>query len=65
MEVEATENKYQNMKKVYNSRYYQKHREQLLTKIKEKKTCDVCGKCVSMSNMNRHKKGGNCNKIET
>lgn len=49
--------------KEYNARYYKKNREQVLTKIKEKKLCTVCNKMVSMSNFSRHVKSNLCIQI--
>jgi septin family protein len=42
------------LRKTQNQRYYAKHREERLEKIKAKMECTLCHKQVSISNMNRH-----------
>ena len=41
-------------KKSYNKLYYEKNREQLLIKLKQKILCGMCGKMLSNCNMKRH-----------
>jgi hypothetical protein len=43
-------------KKGYNQTYYNKHKTELLDKIKVKVPCDICDKLISKSNLLRHKK---------
>jgi uncharacterized membrane-anchored protein len=43
-------------KKGYNETYYNKHKTELLDKIKVKVPCDICDKLISKSNLLRHKK---------
>lgn len=42
--------------KIYSKTFYQKHRNEVLEKIKEKVPCVKCGKCISKSNTSRHLK---------
>ena len=50
------ENDIKSKKKVYNLRYYNKHRSSILEKLKEKKTCIYCDRIVQLSNFSRHSK---------
>jgi hypothetical protein len=52
------------LKKEYNLNYYTKHREIILTKIKEKVPCKLCGCLISGSNTSRHWKSKKCNKLQ-
>lgn len=42
--------------RAYNKSYYEKHREHILEKIKEKMKCDCCGCYVNRGNFHKHKK---------
>jgi hypothetical protein len=48
------------IKRAYNKKYYEKHKEKILTSIKEKKLCTHCGKMISASNFSKHKKNNKC-----
>jgi hypothetical protein len=52
------------LKKEYNLNYYTKHRDIILTKIKEKVPCKLCGCLISGSNTSRHWKSKKCNKLQ-
>ena len=47
-------------KKMYNTTYYTKHRNEMLIKLREKEQCPLCGKIISLSNLSRHQKGSGC-----
>jgi hypothetical protein len=47
-------------KKMYNTKYYNKHRNEMLVKLREKEQCPLCGKMISLSNLSRHQKGSGC-----
>jgi len=50
----------QDIKRGYNLKYYNKHKQEILEKLKEKIACPRCGKFISMSNMSKHKKRSGC-----
>ena len=47
-------------RKAYNNKYYQKNKEAILTKIKEKQPCEFCKKLITVPNMYRHQKSSAC-----
>lgn len=51
--------------KEYNSKYYAKNKDKLLTKIKEKKLCNICNKMIASSNFSKHLKSKYCMPIES
>lgn len=40
--------------KEYKKKYYEENKEKILSKMYEKKHCDVCDKMVPKCNFNRH-----------
>jgi hypothetical protein len=44
----------QEKKRVYNNTYYDKHKSDILEKIKVKVPCGICDKLISKSNYSRH-----------
>jgi len=56
--ISDDEKDFKSKKKVYNLTYYNKHKSQILEKLKEKRECPFCDKVVALSNLSRHRK--NC-----
>ncbi len=50
----------QEKKKMYNLKYYNKHKEQVLLKMKVKTPCELCGKVLTLANMTRHQESRSC-----
>ena len=50
----------ENNRKLHNSNYYQKHKDVLLERIKDKVDCELCNKSITKVNLNRHQKSSNC-----
>jgi hypothetical protein len=57
------ENDIKSKKKMYNLTYYLKHKNLILEKLKEKKTCINSDKIVQLANFSRHTK--RCKKLHT
>jgi hypothetical protein len=48
------------LKKVYNQKFYENHKEQLMDRLKQKVECDLCGKMIAFYGLHRHKNRSNC-----
>jgi hypothetical protein len=46
--------------KEYNRKYYAEHKEEIKKSLSKKEDCEICGRKVSHSSMNRHKKSSLC-----
>jgi hypothetical protein len=44
----------------YNNKYYEKNKQNILNKCKEKKLCTGCNKMISKSNFSKHVKHNAC-----
>lgn len=44
----------------YNQTYYQKNKDKILNRMKEKIPCSVCGKMITRQHMPRHKTTSSC-----
>ena len=42
------------MRKAYNSLYYKRNKENILTKLKTKVNCEFCNRQVSFCNLQKH-----------
>jgi len=50
----------QEKRKIYNKTFYEKHKQEVLQKCKEKINCELCGKSSTKSNLYKHQHSRNC-----
>ncbi len=49
-------------RKQYNEKYYAEHKKDITEKLLMKVECPNCGKCITKTNLERHKTGRSCEK---
>ena len=52
-------------RKLYNTRYYNDNKKTINEKLLVKIECNLCHKCISKANLERHKLGQSCQKAAT
>ena len=49
-------------RRIYNEKYYAEHKKDITEKLSMKVVCPNCGKCITKTNLERHKTGRSCEK---
>ena len=49
-------------RKIYNAKYYTENKKTINEKLLTKIECNLCHKCISKANLERHKLGQSCQK---